>query len=71
MTTSFASSRNTPRHSIAAAISSWTVLSEHSETVRAIVSPERDGYAVRDQTGHVLGRYATVKQALENLPSEH
>lgn len=49
------------------AVGTWTVLSPDSDRVRAIVSRERDGYAVRDAGGRMLGRYSTVRQALDSL----
>jgi hypothetical protein len=49
-------------------IATWTVLEDHSDRVRAIVSAEAPGFAVRDFSGHVLGRFPTVHEALEALP---
>jgi hypothetical protein len=49
-------------------ISTWTVLDDHTDRVRAIVSAEATGFAVRDPDGQVLGRFATVHEALEALP---
>lgn len=50
-----------------AALGTWTVLSASSDHVRAVVSRDRDGYAVRDARGRVLGRYSTARQALDSL----
>lgn len=50
-----------------AGVGTWTVLSTSSDRVRAVVSRERDGYAVRDAGGRVMGRYPTVDQALASL----
>jgi hypothetical protein len=50
-------------------ISTWTVLDDHSDRVRAIVSAETRGFAVRDDSGKVLGRFATVQEALTALPT--
>ena len=49
-------------------IATWTVLDDHSDRVRAIVSAESRGFAVRDENGTVLGRFPTVQEALEALP---
>ena len=54
-------------------ISTWTVLDDHSDRVRAIVSAEfvnaqPRGFAVRDDSGKVLGRFTTVQEALQALP---
>lgn len=49
-------------------IATWTVLDDHSDRVRAIVSAESRGFAVRDENGTVLGRFPTVRDALEALP---
>ena len=50
-------------------VDTWTVLDDSSDRVRAVVSREPDCYCVRDDSGQVLGRYATVQQALEALPA--
>jgi len=49
-------------------VATWTVLDDHSDRVRAIVSAETRGFAVRDQDGRVLGRFSTVQEALTELP---
>ncbi|CAN5299560.1 hypothetical protein BH11ACT3_BH11ACT3_13870 [soil metagenome] len=49
-------------------VGTWTVLDDLTDRVRAVVSREPDGYCVRDDSGHVLGHYPTVQQALEALP---
>ena len=49
-------------------ISTWTVLDDHTDGVRAIVSAEARGFAVRNDTGHVVGRFPTVREALEAIP---
>jgi hypothetical protein len=49
-------------------ISTWTVLDDHTDRVRAIVSAESRGFAVRNDSGQVLGRFGTVNEALEALP---
>ena len=49
-------------------ISTWTVLDDHTDRVRAIVSAESRGFAVRDDSGRVLGRFGTVQEALQALP---
>ena len=49
-------------------ISTWTVLDDHTDRVRAIVSAETRGFAVRNEDGAVLGRFGTVREALEALP---
>jgi hypothetical protein len=51
-------------------LETWTVLSEHSDRVRAVVVRERSLFVVRDADGRLLGRYATVGQAFESLPAE-
>ncbi|HEV7741140.1 MAG TPA: hypothetical protein VGO65_01850 [Pseudolysinimonas sp.] len=50
-------------------IATWTVLDDHTDRVRAIVSAETRGFAVRNDEGRVLGRFATVREALEALPT--
>jgi hypothetical protein len=50
-------------------ISTWTVLDDHSDRIRAIVSAESPGFAVRNEDGEVLGHFATVREALEALPA--
>jgi hypothetical protein len=49
-------------------ISTWTVLDDHTDRVRAIVSSEKRGFVVRDETGKVLGRFGTVHDAIAALP---
>lgn len=49
-------------------ISTWTVLDDRTDRVRAIVSAEARGFAVRNDDGTVLGRFTTVHEALEALP---
>ena len=49
-------------------ISTWTVLDDRTDRVRAIVSAESRGFAVRNDDGIVLGRFTTVREALEALP---
>jgi hypothetical protein len=49
-------------------IATWTVLDDRTDRIRCIVSAEQQGYAVRDENGAVLGRFGTVKDALEALP---
>ncbi len=49
-------------------ISTWTVLDDRTDRVRAIVSAEARGFAVRNDDGAVLGRFTTVHEALEALP---
>ena len=49
-------------------ISTWTVLDDQTDRVRAIVSAESRGFAVRNDDGTVLGRFSTVHEALEALP---
>ena len=49
-------------------ISTWTVLDDQTDRVRAIVSAESRGFAVRNDDGTVLGRFPTVHEALEALP---
>jgi hypothetical protein len=49
-------------------IASWTVLDDHTDRVRAIVSDEGGDFAVRDAGGAVLGRFPTVHEALAALP---
>ena len=49
-------------------ISTWTVLDDHTDRVRAIVSAETRGFAVRNEDGRVLGRFSTVQEALQALP---
>lgn len=50
-------------------ISTWTVLDDHTDRIRAIVSAEATGFAVRADDGTVLGRFTTVREALEALPA--
>jgi hypothetical protein len=45
----------------------WTILDEGTDTVRAVVTGERGGYAVRNARGRLLGRYPTVQQALLSI----
>jgi hypothetical protein len=49
-------------------ISTWTVLDDRTDRVRAIVSAEARGFAVRTDDGTVLGHFTTVHEALEALP---
>ncbi len=49
-------------------VATWTVLDDHTDRVRAIVSAETRGFAVRDQDGRVLGKFSTVQEALAELP---
>jgi hypothetical protein len=49
-------------------IATWTVLDDHEDRIRAIVSAEARGFAVRNGDGAVVGRFATVHDALEALP---
>ena len=49
-------------------ISTWTVLDDRTDRVRAIVSAEARGFAVRNDDGTILGRFTTVHEALEALP---
>ena len=49
-------------------IATWTVLDDHTDRVRAIVSAETGGFAVRDDEGQVLGHFVTVREALDALP---
>ena len=49
-------------------ISTWTVLDDHSDRVRAVVCAEQQGFEVRTEDGRVLGEFATVREALEALP---
>ena len=51
-------------------LETWTVLYEHSDRVRAVVTREVSTFIVRDADGHLVGRYASVSQALESLPAE-
>jgi hypothetical protein len=50
-------------------LGTWTVLAEHSETVQAVITREREVYTVRDARGRVLGRYPTARQALASIAS--
>lgn len=50
-------------------ISTWTVLDDRTDRVRAIVSAETRGFTVRDDSGRVLGNFGTVREALEALPA--
>lgn len=50
------------------AVSTWTVLDDRTDRVRAIVSADRGGFAVRNDDGQVLGRFPTVHEAIEALP---
>jgi hypothetical protein len=49
-------------------IATWTVLDDHTDRVRAVVSAEGRDFAVRNDAGAVLGRFPTVRDALEALP---
>ena len=51
-----------------AGVSTWTVLEDRSDRVRAIVTAEGGEFTVRDTSGSVLGRFATVHDALDALP---
>ncbi len=51
-------------------VSTWTLLREGSDQVRAVVEGRDDGYAVRDDRGRELGRFATVAQALASIGEE-
>jgi len=51
-------------------VDTWTVLCAESDRVRAVISRESDGYAVRDGGGRVVGRYDTVPLAIAGLPDE-
>jgi hypothetical protein len=57
-------------HSADEVLGTWTVLSERSDRIRAVVSRDLGGYAVRDPGGRVLGRYPTVRLALASLGDE-
>lgn len=48
-------------------LGTWTILAEGSDTVRATVTHERDGYAVRDARGRILGRFPTARLALASV----
>jgi hypothetical protein len=50
-------------------IATWTVLDDHTDRIRAIVSAETRGFTVRSEDGKVLGSFATVHEALEALPT--
>ena len=50
-------------------VATWTVLEDHTDRIRAIVSAETRGFAVRSEDGKVLGRFGTVHEALEALPT--
>lgn len=50
-------------------IATWTVLDDHTDRVRAIVSAEARGFAVRNEDGTVLGHFATVRDAIDALPT--
>ena len=52
------------------AVETWTVLCERSDDIRAVISHERGRYAVRDVRGRVVGRFATLQQAIAGLPAE-
>ena len=49
------------------ALGCWTILDEESDNIRATITRERNRYTVRDDTGRVLGRYATPQQALASV----
>lgn len=49
-------------------VSTWTVLEDRTDRVRAIVSSDGADFTVRNDSGTVLGRFGTVHEALAALP---
>lgn len=56
---------NTPTTEVA--LGCWTILDDATDRIRATVTRERNNYTVRDESGHVLGRYSTPQQALASV----
>ena len=45
----------------------WTILDESSDEVRATVTRESECYAVRDESGELLGEFPTAQLALASV----
>jgi hypothetical protein len=53
---------NTPAAEVA--LGCWTILDDTTDRVRATVTRERNNYTVCDESGRILGRFPTARQAL-------
>lgn len=49
------------------ALGCWTILDDETDSVRATVTRERNGYTVRDARGRVVGTFPTPQQALASV----